>query len=584
MNSETKTHSQGSVSNNCQNCKTDFKIEPDDFVFYEKIKVPPPTFCPECRMQRRLAWRNSMSLFNRKCDLCEKSVVSLYAPDSGITVYCNKCWWSDNWDPKDYALDYDFTKPFFTQYKELIQKIPHIAMVNDDGIASVNCEYTNDWWFAKNCYMCFSGWKIENVMYSFFITAGKDLMDCIGVQADSQWMYECVNSARSFNLKYSELSSHSMDSSFLYDCRNCEHCFMSVGLRNKKYCFKNQEYTKEKYEKIISEYKLDTHTGVERAKKEFQEFVLSYPHKYSFIYMSTPESTGDVLLRCKNTKESFFAKGNENCKFCDFASFAKDSYDLTMSGELSECYEGAIVDHSSKNFFGLFSVKSNDIYYTQHCHSSKYLFGCSQLRSSKYCILNKQYTKEEYEEMIPKIIEHMNTMPYVDKKGNIYKYGEYYPIELSVFGYNETVAPEQFPFTKEQAVKNEFKWQDNLQCTKGKQTLELKNIPDSILEVDDSIAREILSCAECDRNYKIVPNELIFYKKMNIPIPHRCFYCRHQARLKQRNPFKLWHRQCMCEKENHQHEGKCEIEFETSYAPDRPEIVYCEKCYQQEVI
>jgi len=71
---------------------------------------------------------------------------------------------------------------------------------------------------------------------------------------------------------------------------------------------------------------------------------------------------------------------------------------------------------------------------------------------------------------------------------------------------------------------------------------------------------------------------------MKIPIPRRCFYCRHEARLKRRNPFKLWHRACMCDKENHFHgAGKCEVEFETAYAPDRPEIVYCEKCYQAEV-
>jgi len=39
---------------NCQNCKKDFTIEQDDFSFYEKIKVPPPTFCPECRYKRRI--------------------------------------------------------------------------------------------------------------------------------------------------------------------------------------------------------------------------------------------------------------------------------------------------------------------------------------------------------------------------------------------------------------------------------------------------------------------------------------------------------------------------------------------------
>ena len=128
-----------SESRKCQNCKKDFVIETNDFGFYEKVKVPPPTFCPPCRMQRRYAWRNIMSLYNSKCDLCGKSVITLYAPDSGITIYCNKCWWSDKWDPKSYGMDYDFSKPFFIQFNELMHKVPHMAVVNDDGIASLNC-------------------------------------------------------------------------------------------------------------------------------------------------------------------------------------------------------------------------------------------------------------------------------------------------------------------------------------------------------------------------------------------------------------------------------------------------------------
>jgi len=106
--------------------------------------------------------------------------------------------------------------------------------------------------------------------------------------------------------------------------------------------------------------------------------------------------------------------------------------------------------------------------------------------------------------------------------------------------------------------------------------------------------KEVFACIECKRNYKIVPNELIFYRKMQIPIPKRCFYCRHTARVARRNPFKLWHRKCMCDPTSQSYDGqskinhfhgkeKCTVEFETSYAPDRPEIVYCEKCYQQEV-
>ena len=231
MQSENKT---------CQNCKKDFIIEPDDFGFYEKINVPAPTFCPECRRQRRNAWRNTFSLYSRKCASCAKSVISLYAPDSEITIYCNKCWWSDKWDAKSFGVDYDFSQPFFSQFRELIGKVPHMSVINDDNIASLNCEYTQDWWFSKNCYMCFSGWYVENVMYSFFILAGRDMMDCMNIRSKSEWLYECIITSLSYQVKYSQFCLNCIDSQFLYDCWDCTNCFMCAGLRKKKYFIKNK--------------------------------------------------------------------------------------------------------------------------------------------------------------------------------------------------------------------------------------------------------------------------------------------------------------------------------------------------------
>ena len=570
----------------CQNCQKDFVIEPDDFGFYKKIKVSPPTFCPECRRQRRWAWRNNMSLYSRKCDLCGKSVVSLYSPDSGFVIYCNKCWWSDKWDSKSYAVDYDFLKPFFNQLNDLLHKVPQMSVVNDDGIASLNCEYTHDWWFSKNCYMCFSGWYVENVMYSYFILAGKYIVDCMSIRSTSEWLYECFLSAKSYQLKYSQVCLSCIDSQFLYDCRDCQNCFMCFGLRNKKYNFKNKQYSKEEYEKILSKYKLNTFSGVEKAQKEFDEFLTKSFRRHIHIFKCV-NCTGDILSHSKNLKECFVLKNAENVKYSDFCgdshSITRDCYDISLTGISSECYECAVGDHSQLNLFGVFSVKSQDIKYCQHCHNCKYCFGCVGLRNANYCIFNKQYTKEEYEKIVPKIIKQMNDMPYIDKKGAVYKYGEFYPIELSPFGYNETYAPEVIQLTREEAKKSGYNWQDNTQRTVNKETLSPEKIPDSIKDVKDNIIEEVLKCIECQRNYKIIKNELIFYQKMQIPIPRRCLYCRYTNRVKKRNPFKLWHRKCMCDKENHEHKEKCTVEFETSYAPDRPEIVYCEKCYQAEV-
>src|SRR3989344_7484137 len=121
MNSETRK---------CQNCKTDFIIEPEDFDFYKKIDVPPPTFCPECRMMRRLAFRNERMVHKRTCDLCGKGFVGMFPQKVGFPVYCHECWWSDNWDPLAGGVEYDFERPFFDQFQELRSRVPRPGVNN----------------------------------------------------------------------------------------------------------------------------------------------------------------------------------------------------------------------------------------------------------------------------------------------------------------------------------------------------------------------------------------------------------------------------------------------------------------------
>lgn len=578
----------------CQNCKENFVIEPEDFKFYEKISVPPPTFCPKCRKQRRLAWRNDMNLYSRACDLCKKKIISIYSTDKPFPVYCQKCWWSDNWDPKKYAREYDFSKTFFEQFKELQNQVPALAMVNDDGIGSINCQYTQDFAFSKNCYMVFIAWKMEDCMYSYYLINGKDIADSAFSMGECQYLYDTVMTEKCYKCRNVYYSDALVDCAFCYDCRDSLDCFMCVGLRHKRYCFKNKQYSKEEYEQIIAEYKLDTWSGVERAKKEFESMLLRYPRKFSNLKNCT-RCTGDALINGKNSKYCFNVQRPEDCKWIENSDTPKDSYDLSIGGELSYCYEGITPDHSYMSTFAIFSWKNTDVAYVDACHSSKYLFGCAGLKKAEYSILNKQYTKEEYQEMVSRIKASMNEKPYADKSGTIYRFGEFFPAELSYFGYNESVAGSSFPMTKEEAVNKNYKWQDKLQFTTSKETIKSEEIPESIDNVSESILNEVLACIKCNRNYRITTQEFSFYKSMKIPLPRHCFYCRHEARIKIKNPNELWHRGCQCagEKSENQvyvntieHEHKqdhCPNEFETSYAPDRPEIVYCESCYNKEI-
>ena len=72
----------------CQNCKKDHTIVLEDFNFYKKLKVPLPTFCPECRMQRRMMFRNERVLYKGICNLCNKNIITIFNQDEGRKVYC----------------------------------------------------------------------------------------------------------------------------------------------------------------------------------------------------------------------------------------------------------------------------------------------------------------------------------------------------------------------------------------------------------------------------------------------------------------------------------------------------------------
>ena len=170
------------------------------------------------------------------------------------------------------------------------------------------------------------------------------------------------------------------------------------------------------------------------------------------------------------------------------------------------------------------------------------------------------------------IKKQMNEMPYIDKQGIAYKYGEFFPVELSPYGYNSTIVSDYFPIPEGEAERRGYLW-IKIKRSDYSITKKASDITESIHGVGEAILKEVIECEECKRAYRIAKIELTFYKKVNLPIPHRCQNCRFLDRFKFINPPKLYDRKCM----------KCSIEVKTSYSPDRPEIVYCEKCYQQEV-
>ncbi|HLP86597.1 MAG TPA: hypothetical protein VK153_01850 [Candidatus Paceibacterota bacterium] len=553
-----------SETRQCNKCKVEFILDQDELSFYEKMKVPVPNVCPDCRFEMRAIWRNEMILYTgQTCGLCGKNIISRYNPKLKYNVYCWKCYFSDKWNPDEYFIDYDLSKYFVDQFGELLNKTPKLSLhISEVEGLIVNSDYINSAGGCKNCYFVFNTSICQESIYSKGIKLCTEVSD-IYYALNLDLSYECVNVNKSSGIVFGSNSVGCVDSFFISNCSGLTNCFGCVNLRNKSYCWFNEQLTHDEYKQKLEEI-LGSYSGIEKAKKDFENFCLKYPHREN-NNQKTVDSTGDYLFECKNVKNSFETTNGEDCKYVFSCKGPKDSIDVTGWAVSSQRLLNAVSSAYSSNLIaGLGVENSQNVLYGFYITNCEDCIGCDSISNKKFFILNKQYTKKDYEELKEHIIKELT-------KDGIY--GLMIPTELSPFAYNETIAQDNMPLTKEEALAQGFRWEDDIQITKGRETLQPEEIPDHIKDVQDSITSKILKCISCERNYKIIEQELLFYRKMNLPIPHKCFYCRHHDRIKRRGPYKFWDRKC----------DHCGKDIKTNYSPDRKEIIYCEHCYQQEV-
>ncbi|MEI7709365.1 MAG: hypothetical protein WCI76_01475 [bacterium] len=566
-----------SLSIKCQKCKNDFLVEEGDLNFYKKMQVPAPTFCPRCRMFRRFMWRNEHFFFKKLEERTGNLIFSSYPPSSKVKIYEHAYWWSDAWDPKSYGVDYDFEVTFFEQFSDLLCKVPLCARSIE---TSINSDYSDHATNIKNAYLCFNGDDSENISFGFRFSGCKDCVDFYETK-DSQLCFETFSIVDCERMFWSSNCANCYNLWFSDNCRNCNDCFGCVNLRNKRYCIFNKQHTKEEYEKQFKILYDGSFSGVEDILKKIKIFSTQFPVQY-IHGNKNKDVTGDYIYASNNALESFVVHNIDNARFSQFVRHSKDIYDFTSWGLGCELiYESANCGENCTNLKFCFECwpSSHDLEYCVECHSSSYCFGCVGLKKGKYCIFNKQYSKEEYFLLRSKIIEHMNAVPYVTSEGLVYKYGEFFPSELSPFSYEDSSASDYFP-------------NGNISKTLNEYAIEVKSseLSEKISDTDESIIGKVIECVDaqkcahrCIGAFKITRMEFEFYKRFNLPLPRVCPNCRFYTRMQKLNPINTWDRVCMCENNNHNHENKCLVEFKTNYSPENPQIIYCEACYKKEM-
>ncbi|MDP3976030.1 MAG: hypothetical protein Q8P95_03875 [bacterium] len=532
------------MSKTCRTCQTVFEVTESDLAFLKKVSpiiagkrydIPTPTLCPECRLQRRMAWRNDRNLYSRTCDFSGEKIISMFRPDPKVKVYKSDIWWGDGYDARTFGRDYDFSRSFFEQLNELIQTVPWPSLAAPD---CENSPYVNYAYKNQNCHLCFAGNFLQDSYYCYNGENSRDCCDCLFIN-DCENCYELVHCENCYNTKFAVNSKNCSESWFLQDCRSLKNCLLCFNLEHQEYHILNQPYSKEEYQRKLKEYRLDTHQGLERAKKIFLDQRQTHERRPDQNFM-TEDCSGEYLNQSKNCQQCYILqKQGEDCKYA-FNGFPriKDAMDIFFCGEDAELiYESVATGGTGQRL--LFNngvvLGVENVLYSIWAVGCKDCFGCVNLRKGQYCILNKQYSKTEYEKLVPKIIEHMKN------SSASAEWGEFPDAKYSPFGYNETSAQENFPLEKEQAQKQGFNWSDyQSPLPKVEKTLPASRLPEAVKDIPDDVLNWAILCEETQRPYKIVAQELRFYRKHQLPLPRRHPDVRHNERLKLRNPRTKW--------------------------------------------
>ncbi len=519
-----------------------------------------PVFHPVFRFMLLGAFWQHWNLHKRICDKTGKSIISVFPNDCPYPVW-HKDEWLEHADPP--SAEFNAAQPFFAQLWTLFQRCP---IPHNIGAGNENCEYTDDWWYCKNCYLCHSGVECEDLRYCYRTIRVRDCQYCV-FSFDSEKCVDLINCHNCFRVRYAYNCWQCSDSAFLYDCRNCTNCFFCANLRNKQYCIKNKQLTKEQYEEKVKAWDLRSRATYERATAAFMQMMREQAwHRTLFIDRSE-NATGNYLDECKNCENCFFLStgmqdavnvfrggdGNNDCldsvspyhsQILFNSSLAQDnSYDIRCSYNVIQC---------------------KWLEYSAHCYQSQYCFGCCGLVGKKYHIFNKPYAPEEYEKGRLQIIGQLKTSG---------EYGNFFPGYFAATPYEESLSGFYWPLHSEQMERFGFR-RSGVQTERSMDVLDVSVIPDRSDAATEDLTQKVFWDPLAARPFQIFAPDIVFAQDLGIPLPSTYYMRRLQENFRL-IPFNGTLRKISC--------ARCGQQTQTSWPEEYDSRILCEECYLKEV-
>ena len=547
-------------------CEKEFFLENEDIQFLKMFRVPAPEYCPTCRRMMRLAHMGTMKLFYRDCNAPEhaEKMISIFGENCPFPIYDYSYFIGDSFDAFSFGREFDSNLPVLDQLLALRKIFPMPSFLNRDP-SSINSDYSNGGRNTKNAYLCSGCYSCEDISYTNMANKSRYILDSRIIK-NSEYVYQSIMSDHLYKCSYTYFSKNCMNSMFLYDCRNCIDCFGCVNLRNKSNCIFNVQYSKEDYHRIIASYKPFSKEKIEKFEREFWDLVKSLPMNAS-QNISTVESTGVLLEQSKNVYNCVDTFRSENIRYGEGCIRHNDSMDILFSGVSHHLYMCTNIGSESSNVkFSVSSKFSTDSEFIFNCKNVSNCFMCFGLQNKSYCILNKQYSKEEYFDQVDMVKSQML------KNG---EYGQPLPLTFSAQAYNFSMASISFPLTHTEieSLGGYTQKDQESNISADMEVLEYSDIPQYISDVDESILDKAIVCEETKKPFKIIPSELNFYKIMDLPLPYIHPIKRMNTNYHVAANGKM--HQTICQ--------KCEKSIFSIFDPKENYKLYCEKCYQQEV-